>query len=289
MVNKIIPKANFIIIGSAKCGTTTLADVLSTHPDCCFSRPKEVSFFSNDINYLKGSEWYQQHFLHYSNEKLIGEGTPNYSNEPRHCDCAKRIYEYNPDSKIIYITRNPYKKILSAWGHHYFMDELNARKGFDFWIKFMEEEHQFLQTCQFDYQLSFYRKFFQEDKILTLFLEDWIKDPEIEAKKLCDFLGLDFSKLGNFGNNGSNKAENRQVEKKLFKRLKDNKQLKLIWKLFPSSLKSRFGLKYGMKPFKIPDPEISDDTKNRIISFIRPDAASFLKKNNKLDSFWIFD
>jgi len=34
-----------MILGAMKCGTTSLAHILSTHPDIGFSIPKETDFF----------------------------------------------------------------------------------------------------------------------------------------------------------------------------------------------------------------------------------------------------
>lgn len=82
-------KPNFIIIGAAKCGTTALASILDSHPDCCMSRLKEVSFFQDTIdfepnpNYEKGWEWYQKAFSHYNGEPIVGEATPSYADRSR--------------------------------------------------------------------------------------------------------------------------------------------------------------------------------------------------------------
>ena len=52
-------KPDFIIIGAAKSGTTTLYEYLCRHPQIFMSTPKEPDFFSLDQNYTKGIEWYE--------------------------------------------------------------------------------------------------------------------------------------------------------------------------------------------------------------------------------------
>ncbi len=37
---------DFMIIGAMKSGTSTLAEILSMHPEVCFCREKEPHFFS---------------------------------------------------------------------------------------------------------------------------------------------------------------------------------------------------------------------------------------------------
>ena len=159
-----IPKPNFIIVGSAKCGTTTLSDVLATYPDCCFSNPKEVRFFDLDENYNKGWAWYQQAFSHYNGEKMVGEATPNYTAMPLVSQCAERIYQFNPETKIIYIVRHPYKRLVSSWKMHYRNSSEKAHKeacqGFEHYLKQTQKKYNYLDHCLFDYQLEAYRKLF---------------------------------------------------------------------------------------------------------------------------------
>ncbi|MGK7952419.1 MAG: sulfotransferase domain-containing protein [Xenococcaceae cyanobacterium] len=289
MVNKDIPKPNFIIIGSAKCGTTTLADVLASHPDCCFSRPKEVAFFSHDENYFKGWEWYQQAFSHYQGEKLIGEATPNYTHMPSHPNCAERIKQLNPNTKIIYITRHPYKKLISEWKMHHYASKYMARKGFESYVKYRQQKHLVLDNCKFNSQLQTYREFFAEEQIKVFFLEDWAKNPNEEANKLCQFLGLDILKLPEFDKKGSNRSDRRFQKRAYFNYLRKSPFLAPIRKLVPSFISFKVGRLIGVKAISSPQPEISSSYKQEIINYFKDDAISFLKKYGKSESFWDFE
>lgn len=140
-------KPNFIIIGSAKCGTTTLATILERHPDCCFSRPKEVFFFQDVItsgarlwsrqagfsetiygkdeinekgkgpnpNLKKGWDWYRKAWAHYNGESLVGEATPDYADRTNSPNTAANICAFNPEMKIIYMVREPLARMVSHW------------------------------------------------------------------------------------------------------------------------------------------------------------------------------
>ena len=50
---EILP--NFLIVGAAKSGTTSLHAYLSRHPDVLMSTPKEPKYFSNKINTISFS------------------------------------------------------------------------------------------------------------------------------------------------------------------------------------------------------------------------------------------
>jgi hypothetical protein len=43
-MNLILP--NFLIVGAQKCGTTSLHDILSQHPQANMSKVKEINFFT---------------------------------------------------------------------------------------------------------------------------------------------------------------------------------------------------------------------------------------------------
>ncbi len=70
---------NFLIIGAAKAGTTTLYAELSNHPEIYMPSNKEPMFFSSDEKYSKGLGWYSDNFFKNSETKAMrGEATPHY-------------------------------------------------------------------------------------------------------------------------------------------------------------------------------------------------------------------
>lgn len=288
-----IPKPNFIIIGSAKCGTTTLADILDSHPDCCFSRPKEVNFFNIDSNHTKGWEFYSSAFRHYVSESMVGEATPNYAALPSQPNCAERIYSFNPDMKIIYIVRHPYKKIVSSWKMHCHETPHPAHEaaniGFEYYIKYTQEHFNYLDHCLFSYQINAYKKLFPIENIKIIFLEDWSKNSTIEAAKLMDFLGLDVSRLPSFDPSGSNRAEARKESTKLFQFINQSTPLKVIAKLLPGGIKQTIlNSSIAFKPSSYPPLSISSSYKQAVIDYLKYDAQNFLKDHGKPDSFWDF-
>ena len=70
-------ETDFFIIGTAKCGSTTIASILASHPDCCHSAPKETNYFS--LNYELGWDWYRGTFAHYDGESILGEASVSYT------------------------------------------------------------------------------------------------------------------------------------------------------------------------------------------------------------------
>ena len=74
---------DFIIIGSAKSGTTSLYDYLLEHPLIYMSNPKEPCFFDENVAWDKGVAWYSSLFSGAENDQICGEASTNYTRWPQ--------------------------------------------------------------------------------------------------------------------------------------------------------------------------------------------------------------
>jgi hypothetical protein len=106
---------NLIIIGGLKCGTTSIHHYLGLHPEIQMSKPKELNFFVEELTWDLGLDWYRGRFD--DRFPVRGESSPHYTNLPRYTGVAERIREHCPDAKLIYMVRDPIKRILSHWVH----------------------------------------------------------------------------------------------------------------------------------------------------------------------------
>ncbi len=122
---KVLP--NFLIVGAARSGTTSLYHYMSQHPDIFMSPIKEPHFFSfvNDIPHYNGYRCegynenivtdfntYKKLFSQANNEKAIGESSTSYLYYPK---AASNIKQYIPDCKIIILLRNPVDRAYSFY------------------------------------------------------------------------------------------------------------------------------------------------------------------------------
>lgn len=121
---KTIPPA-FLIVGVQKAGTTALYQYLSNHPDIIAPSQKEIDFFWLDHLFEKGYSWYEAQFpkqtTFFGKRKISFESCPHYLFS---VTAAKRIYEYNPEIKIIIILRNPITRAFSQF-------QMYQRRRFD--------------------------------------------------------------------------------------------------------------------------------------------------------------
>ena len=80
----------------------------------CRSRRSSTSS-SPSSNWDLGLDWYRGRFD--DRFPVRGESSPHYTNLPRFNGVAERIREHCPDARLIYMVRDPIKRILSHWVH----------------------------------------------------------------------------------------------------------------------------------------------------------------------------
>jgi hypothetical protein len=107
---------NVLIIGSMKCGTSSLHHYLDSHPDVQMSANKEVNFFWRQTAWEKGRDWYRGWFD--GSVPIRGESSVNYTKDPKAARvCARRMRKVVPDAKLIYLVRDPVERSISHYLH----------------------------------------------------------------------------------------------------------------------------------------------------------------------------
>ncbi len=109
---RVLP--NFVILGTARGGTTSLFNWLGSHPDVTPSLKKETHYF--DRHYAKGLRWYRSHFPLAGFHGITGEATPYLLFHPL---APQRVAKDLPSStRFIVLLRNPVHRALSHywWG-----------------------------------------------------------------------------------------------------------------------------------------------------------------------------
>ena len=121
VTNSIRVLPDFIVIGAAKSGTTSLYHYFKKHPNIMGSYKKEIGFF--DDNYNLGIEWYRSWFptktsiekrTKKNKKNLVYEGSPGYFQKQW---CIKNMYETLPNVKLILVLRNPVDRTYSHYQH----------------------------------------------------------------------------------------------------------------------------------------------------------------------------
>jgi hypothetical protein len=176
---------DFIIIGAKKCGTTSLYDYLTLHPEIAMSYKKELRFFS--ANWHRGLEWYERQFP--STGLIRGEATPDYARHPYIPNVPQRIKSMLPDVKLIYMVRDPIERVVS---HH--MERLAIfieRRPLEVLLRDPKMRLEYLCESRYYTQLMQYRAVFPASQILIVSLEDMKVDRRATLQRVFAFLGVD--------------------------------------------------------------------------------------------------
>jgi Sulfotransferase domain len=176
---------NLIIIGGLKCGTTSIHHYLGLHPEVQMSKPKELNFFVEELNWDLGLDWYRARFD--DRFAVRGESSPHYTNLPRFTGVAERIAQHCPDAKLLYMVRDPIKRILSHWVH---------ATGAGYESGEMEEvlsrpDSAYVQRTMYWLQLQPYLEHFDRDRIEVITAEELGDDRQGTMRKAFGFLGVD--------------------------------------------------------------------------------------------------
>jgi hypothetical protein len=101
-----------MIVGAMKCGTTSLHNYLTQHPQVIAPLRKEVHYF--DTNLAKGEAWYRANFGKTSEPGLNLDSSPYYLFHP----CVPlRARALVPDAKLIVLLRDPVRRAYSHYWH----------------------------------------------------------------------------------------------------------------------------------------------------------------------------
>ncbi len=218
---------NFLVIGAAKCGTTSLYHYLKQHPDVYMSPIKEPNHFSKDIHpedfsleykihekaknldvhsyvrgdmkedqwgaYVQEDEDYRLLFKFASNKKRRGEISNSYLYSQV---AAGHIKSALPGVKLIAILRNPADRAYS----HYLANIRDGRALLPFReelekdlakpVKGWGKSHLYIELGFYYEQILRYTALFGPDQLKILFFDDLKNDTPKVAKEVFEFLNL---------------------------------------------------------------------------------------------------
>jgi hypothetical protein len=177
---------DFLVIGAMKGGTTSLYHYLNAHPEIFMTKVKEVDFFTQELNWDKGFDWYTKQFADAGPDVKKGEASTSYTKFPRYSGVAPRIAEHLPKARLIYVVRDPVERIRSHYQHNVAIGEepLEIERA-------VEENPVYLDYSRYAMQLDQYLEHFDEDRILVITSEGLRDDREATFKKVLRFLEVD--------------------------------------------------------------------------------------------------
>lgn len=206
------PLCNTFIVGAAKSGTTVLYYLLNQHPDVCVPVVKEPNYFSNIDHDSSdpvrpgngpgddGTVWtenlksYQKLYDPEKNHAVKLDASVSYLYSTT---AASQIADYDPESKIIMVLRNPIERAFSHYKHLL----RDGRETVSFSEAISREQSRMQKGWEFSWhltnmgmysdQIQRYFDRFEPKKIRIFILEDIKKDLSAVINELTGFIGLE--------------------------------------------------------------------------------------------------
>ncbi|MEG4421112.1 tetratricopeptide repeat protein [Microcoleus sp. LAD1_D5] len=222
---KPVQVPNFIIIGSQRCGTTSLYTYLAQHPQILTPIKKEMDFFS--WHFDRGIDWYLAHFppMPPGEQFLTGEASPSYFD---YREAPERLYSQFPEAKLIVLLRNPVDRAISQFYRltglnwearsldRVISDEIERLNQNPEYI-IGEEPGNYLARGRYIEFIKNWRAFFPPEQLLILKSEDFYSRAETSVKQVLEFLDLPEYQLSEYqnANPGSYQRVNESVRDRL--------------------------------------------------------------------------
>lgn len=203
------PAPDFLVIGAAKSGTTSLAHYLRQHPDVFVAREKESHYFlfdgvrpafsgpgDDEFNRLiiSDAERYRRCFASAPERSLRGEASVYYMYRPV---SLERALEANPEMKLVAILRDPVERAFSAWAHM----RRDGRESLESFSAALVAEQQrmeqgwsygwhYYEVGRYADQLRGVLERVPHQQLHVLLYEDLVADSHTTLQRLFGFLGV---------------------------------------------------------------------------------------------------
>lgn len=286
---------NFMCLGAAKSGTTTLYDILRQHSDIYIPSFKEPHFFDIPENFANGLQWYKKTYFKKADKKIIADFTPSYFFDK---NAPKRIFEsLGGKIKFLVIVRNPVDRAYSHYLHS--KRDCHETESFDRALKlefkrlkqYLSQSdylsylrHSYIDQGLYSKMLERYLQYFRLENFLFISFEDeFLNDRDVTIKKILDFLELDstISLNTDIKSNPSSKERSRTLKRIM----KKTGWWRVFFKKIIPSLKIRQIIKNRIQRINIKEfkpQQLSQEIKlNLLERYFREDILNFERIINK--------
>ena len=198
---------NFLIVGAAKAGTTSLYQYLRQHPDIFMPRWKELSFFIGDpygpLHKVKKPKYYDKVFAQTNNQTAVGEASTSYLYD----EAAPEIIKKKLSAiKILIILRDPVAMSYSLYNHQARREgetiasfeaaldaEADRQRNLDFKKKCYgwHANYYYYQRGLYYEQVRRYIDTFGKDNVKITLFDELADDPVQVVQQIFRFLGVD--------------------------------------------------------------------------------------------------
>jgi len=198
---------NFFIVGAPKAGTTSLYEYLKNIPGIYMPTIKEPNYFSVNtvpnhhpvLKPIRDKERYLKLFEKVTNEKIIGESSPDYLADQ---DAPSLIYQISPHAHILISLRDPVERAFSDYLIHVSQGLMKLSFHDELQKELRQKIDKSKPNCRLDYgfyseSVKKYLEVFGSKQVKVIIFEEFIQNTKTTIEEILHFLDLN-SSLDNF-------------------------------------------------------------------------------------------
>jgi hypothetical protein len=273
---------DFLGIGAARAGSTSLFEYMRTHPELYLPPAKEQPFFSNDAVFLRGWDAYARYaFYQAPPNRLIGKITPQYLGGPFQWRedtirqarrdptmiVPRRIASVFPDVKLIVLLRDPVARATS----HYWLEVMQGREHRSLRHAIAESlspqalegarispraTTSYVTAGEYGRLLAGFLSVFPRSRLFVGSSHELAQDPIRVLRSLWRFLDVDEAHVpGNLDvryGGGTARRRLRRLDPKLVPRfVRGTPVIRGIWHLLPGGTQNRIRARYRAAKYRI--------------------------------------
>jgi hypothetical protein len=211
---------DYLIIGTKRGGTTSLARWLLEHPGVGSlfpARETRKGTYYFDVNYRRGPAWYRSHFptrfahrldeQHRGHPLLLGEASPYYLHHPH---AANRARQLVPQAKVIALLRHPVDRAQGHWAERIRqgVETLDLESALEAeeqrlageeermvrdpsYVSFAHQHFSYVDQGRYARGLQRWMTAYPRHQVLIVRSEDLYADPAAVYAQVLDFLALE--------------------------------------------------------------------------------------------------
>lgn len=278
---------DFLLIGAAKSGTTSLFHYLRGHPRLHLPPDKEAPFFAEDDVYHLGWERYvADHFAAAPPETLWGKITPRYLGD---LHVPARVAATMPDVMLLALLRNPVDRVFSKYRlllrkrveHRSFVDLVKAQLEPAALREARSERMPIKDTIvvrgEYSRLIDGWLDHFSRDRLLIHLTDELEQAPTETIDSILGFVGIEPGWIPPNLDKRYYVGGDRQRFPSLVPAAASVRPLRALWHHLPKERRRAVHL-WFMREFNIvredAPPAFPADLRARLIDFYRPDVAS---------------
>lgn len=257
----------FIVLGSMKCGTTTLHQALAAHPEIELVAEKESSLFFDAENSQRAAAR-----ISASSVAAAGEVSTKYMQRPVYEPPVDHVARWaGEDTRLVAILRDPFNRAVSHWRHWYQLgwETRPLREAL-----LSRVDNPYISFSCYYWQLEPWIENFDSSNILCMRIEDFSRAPSDILGGLWCFLGVADREPADYRIGIANQANERVVARgAAAKMAQSGLYRRAVRPLLSPEMRRGLARLMGGSRRRQPAPDIDSALRVEFLDFLHDDLA----------------